>query len=67
VTIHGFGCHSDLARISELDCVAHEVEQHLGQALLVARSRIIGGKGSRSSADLLSSNLSDSSTAQRLK
>jgi hypothetical protein len=38
MTIHGFGSDPYLTRVGELDGVADQVEQHLGEALLVANA-----------------------------
>ena len=38
VTVHGFGGDAHLARVGELDSVADEIEQHLGEALLIAEA-----------------------------
>ena len=38
MTIHGFGRDAHLTGVGELDGVADEVEQHLGEALLVAKA-----------------------------
>jgi hypothetical protein len=35
VAVYHLGGDTDLARIGKLDCITDEVEQHLGQALLV--------------------------------
>jgi hypothetical protein len=34
--IDGIGADLDETAISKLDCIAHDVEQHLGQAPLIA-------------------------------
>ena len=38
VAIHGSGTHAHLSGIRELDGVADEVEEHLDEALLVAKA-----------------------------
>src|SRR4030095_10492293 len=38
VTVYGFGRDPDLTGVGELDGVADQVEQHLGEALLVANA-----------------------------
>src|SRR5262245_61850871 len=47
VTIHGLGRDTHLTGIGELDGVADEVEQHLGEALLVAEAdrQVLGDVG----------------------
>ena len=38
MAVHCFGGHAHLAGVGELDRVADEVEEHLGQALLIAEA-----------------------------
>jgi hypothetical protein len=38
VTVYGFCRHPHLTSIRELDGVAHEIEQHRGQVLLIANA-----------------------------
>src|SRR5438445_4251793 len=39
VSVDSFSGHADLTSISELDCIADEIEQHLRKPLLVAEDR----------------------------
>ena len=43
VAVHRFGRHAYLSGVGELDRVAHQIEQHLSEALLVTKAK--GGTG----------------------